>query len=53
MEYVKLQGDITPSLKIDNTPYSYAYWNNTFSPNSQTQTLAQFFLRQLQPTMGR
>jgi iron complex outermembrane receptor protein len=41
MEYVKEVGSITDSLKLQNTSYTYAYWNHTFSPNSQTQTLAQ------------
>src|SRR5215469_7055983 len=40
-EYVRLTGEITKSLYIDNTGYTYAYWNHTFSPNAQTQNLAQ------------
>ncbi len=40
IEYLRVQGNITDSLKIDNLPYTYAYWNHTFSPNAQTQTLA-------------
>ena len=41
IEYVRLQGQIADGLTIDNTGYTYAYWNHTFSPNSQTQTYAQ------------
>jgi iron complex outermembrane receptor protein len=41
IEYFRLNGPITDTLKIDNLAYTYAYWNHTFSPNSQTQTLAQ------------
>ncbi len=41
MDYFRLNGDIVDGLKIDNTAYTYAYWNHTFSPNSQTQTAAQ------------
>jgi iron complex outermembrane recepter protein len=39
-DYVKLDGQIG-GLSIQNTGYTYAYWNHTFSPNSQTQTLPQ------------
>jgi len=39
-EYVKLDGQVG-GLSIQNTGYTYAYWNHTFSPNSQTQTLPQ------------
>jgi len=39
-EYVKLDGEVG-GLTIQNTGYTYAYWNHTFSPNSQTQTLSQ------------
>jgi len=41
IEYLRETGTITDGLKLDNTTYTYAYWNHTFSPNSQTQTLAQ------------
>ncbi|MDB5393768.1 MAG: TonB-dependent receptor [Rhodospirillales bacterium] len=41
LEYFHVNGNITDRLKIDNLVYTYAYWNHTFSPNSQTQTLAQ------------
>lgn len=41
MEYVRLNGDITSGLKLENTTYTYAYWNHTFSPNCQTQTQTQ------------
>ena len=34
MDYVRLQGDVTPSTHIDNLTYTYAYWNHTLSPNS-------------------
>jgi len=37
MEYIRLQGDITSTTHLDNTSYTYAYWNHTFSPNAQTQ----------------
>jgi iron complex outermembrane recepter protein len=40
-EYVRLTGEIGKSFYVDNTVYTYAYWNHTFSPNSQTQTLPQ------------
>ena len=40
-EYVKLDGELGKGLTIQNTGYTYAYWNHTFSPNSQTQTLPQ------------
>ena len=41
MDYVRVNGTLFSSLTIDNQLYTYAYWNHTFSPNSQTQTLAQ------------
>ena len=40
-DYIRLNGQIGGGISIDNTGYTYAYWNHTFSPNSQTQTLAQ------------
>ena len=40
MDYVRVDGDIFSWLKVDNTDYTYAYWNHTFSPNNQNQTLA-------------
>jgi iron complex outermembrane receptor protein len=40
MDYFRENGDITNSLKLENTTYTYAYWNHTFSPNNQTQTLS-------------
>jgi iron complex outermembrane receptor protein len=39
-DYVKLDGQIG-GLSVQNTGYTYAYWNHTFSPNSQLQNLAQ------------
>jgi iron complex outermembrane receptor protein len=39
--YLREAGTISDHLKLDNTTYTYSYWNHTFSPNSQTQTLAQ------------
>jgi iron complex outermembrane receptor protein len=39
MDYARLQGDQF-GIKVDNTAYTYAYWNHTMSPNNQTQTLA-------------
>lgn len=41
IEYIRLNGTITDNLRFENLAYTYAYWNHTFSPNSQTQTLAQ------------
>ncbi len=38
IEYFRANGTITDGLKLDNLAYTYAYWNHTFSPNSQTQT---------------
>jgi iron complex outermembrane receptor protein len=40
IEYFRVNGAITDTLKIDNLAYTYAYWNHTFSPNAQTQTAA-------------
>jgi iron complex outermembrane receptor protein len=40
-EYIKVDGRITDAVKLENTAYTYAYWNHTFSPSSQTQTLPQ------------
>ncbi len=40
MDYLRLNGDLFAGIKLDNTFYSYAYWNHTLSPNAQTQTLA-------------
>ncbi len=34
MDYVRLQGEITQTTHLDNTSYTYAYWNHTLSPNS-------------------
>jgi len=36
-DYIRLQGDLTRTTHLDNTSYTYAYWNHTFSPNAQTQ----------------
>ncbi len=41
MEYFRVDGNITDGIKFNNTAYTYAYWNHTFSPNSQTQTSSQ------------
>jgi iron complex outermembrane receptor protein len=41
MEYIKENGTLPGDIRLQNTSYTYAYWNHTFSPNSQTQTLAQ------------
>jgi iron complex outermembrane receptor protein len=41
IDYLRVNGDVTDGFKLDNTVYTYAYWNHTFTPNSQTQTLAQ------------
>lgn len=40
-DYVKLDGQITDGLRLDNTLYTYSYWNHTYSPNNNAQTLAQ------------
>jgi len=40
-EYAKLDGQIADGLTVQNTAYTYAYWNHTFSPNSQLQSAAQ------------
>ncbi len=40
LDYIRLQGDITSKLHVDDTAYTYAYWNHTFSPNAQTQECA-------------
>lgn len=39
MDYVRVNGDLLPGMKLENTVYTYAYWNHTLSPNNQTQTL--------------
>ncbi len=38
MEYARLQGDITDTLKLDDTAYTYMYLNHTFSATSIIQT---------------
>jgi iron complex outermembrane receptor protein len=38
MDYARVDGDLF-GIKIQNTDYTYAYWNHTLSPNNQTQTL--------------
>jgi iron complex outermembrane recepter protein len=38
IEYARIDGEQF-GVKLDNTFYSYAYWNHTLSPNNQTQTL--------------
>ena len=40
MDYIRLQGEVTSTTHVDNTAYTYAYWNHTFSPNTQTQECA-------------
>lgn len=40
-DYIKVNGEITDRLKVENTAYTYSYWNHTISPNSQLQTLPQ------------
>lgn len=37
MDYIRVQGEITRTTRLDNAAYTYAYWNHTFSPNAQTQ----------------
>jgi iron complex outermembrane recepter protein len=39
MDYLREDGKLL-GVTIENTSYSYAYWNHTFSPNNQTQTAA-------------
>lgn len=41
MEYARVDGELFGGIKLENTDYTYAYWNHTFSPNCETQTLAQ------------
>ena len=41
IDYMRVDGDLFGGMKLDNTVYTYAYWNHTFSPASQTQTGAQ------------
>ena len=38
MDYVRLKGDVTNGLTIDNTAYTYAYVNQTFTARSILQT---------------
>ena len=38
MDYLRENGDLFGGIKLDNTTYTYAYWNHTLSPNNQTQT---------------
>jgi iron complex outermembrane receptor protein len=40
MDYARIDGDLFGGIKLENTAYTYAYWNHTFSPAAQTQTLA-------------
>ena len=40
MDYFKVDGDLFSGMTLQNTVYTYAYWNHTLSPNAQTQTLA-------------
>ena len=41
MDYLREDGELPWGIKLENTTYTYAYWNHTFSPNCQTQTAAQ------------
>jgi len=38
MDYLRVDGEIFSGLTLENTAYTYAYWNHTLSPNNQTQT---------------
>jgi iron complex outermembrane receptor protein len=40
MDYLRLQGDITQTIRIDNTFYTHAYVNKTLSTTSVMQTAA-------------
>jgi iron complex outermembrane receptor protein len=40
MDYVRVEGELTPSIHIDNTFYTYAYVNKTLSTTSVMQTAA-------------
>ncbi len=40
MEYLRLHGDITPWLHLDDQAYTYAYINKSVSTTNITQTLA-------------
>lgn len=42
MEYLRENGEITNSLKVENTTYTYAYWNHTFSPKDQEQSALDY-----------
>lgn len=39
LDYLREDGKFW-GITLENTTYSYAYWNHTFSPNTQTQTAA-------------
>jgi len=40
MDYARVQGNITDSFKLDDTVYTYAYTNHTFSSRNIEQTAA-------------
>ena len=40
MDYARLQGSVTDSLKVDDTFYTYAYVNKTFTATNIEQTEA-------------
>ncbi|TAL00493.1 MAG: TonB-dependent receptor [Rhodospirillaceae bacterium] len=41
MDYARLQGSVTDNFKIDDTLYTYAYTNHTFSSRNIEQTAAE------------
>jgi iron complex outermembrane receptor protein len=43
LDYLRLRGDISDTLHLDDTAYTYAYVNKTFSSSNVTQTQADIF----------
>jgi iron complex outermembrane receptor protein len=39
LDYLRLQGDVSPAIHLDEKVYTYSYWNHTFSARSITQTI--------------
>lgn len=39
LDYLRIQGDVTPGVRLDEKVYTYAYWNHTFSARNITQTI--------------
>ena len=53
LEYIRLQGNVTDGLKIDNTAYSYFYSNHTFSARNILQTSADIAANTTQGQGGK